>query len=161
MRFGQAESPKQKEEHKMETLVNGHSNKCNCNCGSYTINKGAKFLPGHDQRLVSIYGRELAEFAVANNQESFNKLSDKIDDHWPNLWDKTITRCENLRYKWEAKPRKESAEEGSDFNFVVKIGRWEYPAKMNQAGLVYRNSKRDGSGEWIRHNENGDVLATA
>lgn len=31
---------------------------------------------------------------------------------------------------------------------TVKVGRWTYPAVRNEDGSVYRNTKRDGSGEW-------------
>ena len=33
-------------------------------------------------------------------------------------------------------------------NGTVKIGRWTYPARK-QGGEVSRNTKRDGSGEWV------------
>ena len=36
---------------------------------------------------------------------------------------------------------------------VVKVGRWEYPAReikySDETSLLQRNAKRDGSGEWI------------
>lgn len=43
-----------------------------------------------------------------------------------------------------------AAEEAEEAGFVttVKIGRWEYPAK-NLDGQIVRNTKRDGSGEWV------------
>ncbi|AZF97690.1 hypothetical protein SEA_CALLIEOMALLEY_54 [Arthrobacter phage CallieOMalley] len=33
----------------------------------------------------------------------------------------------------------------------VKVGRWEYPLRENHFGKTERNTKRDGSGEWIVH----------
>lgn len=34
-------------------------------------------------------------------------------------------------------------------NGTVKVGRWEYPATQHPSGAVKRNTKRDGSGEWV------------
>lgn len=36
----------------------------------------------------------------------------------------------------------------------VKIGRWEYPLRENHFGKTERNTKRDGSGEWVEHEAN-------
>lgn len=34
---------------------------------------------------------------------------------------------------------------------TAKVGRWEYPATLEvQTGTTMRNTKRDGSGEWVR-----------
>ncbi|ALY08837.1 hypothetical protein DRROBERT_51 [Arthrobacter phage DrRobert] len=33
----------------------------------------------------------------------------------------------------------------------VKIGRWEYPLRENHFGKTERNTKRDGSGEWVEY----------
>ncbi|QDH48241.1 hypothetical protein SEA_MAMAPEARL_53 [Arthrobacter phage MamaPearl] len=33
----------------------------------------------------------------------------------------------------------------------VKVGRWEYPARQNHFGKTERNTKRDGSGEWVEY----------
>ncbi|AZS08774.1 hypothetical protein KDJ02_gp53 [Arthrobacter phage Litotes] len=33
----------------------------------------------------------------------------------------------------------------------VKVGRWVYPARQFEDGMIARNTKRDGSGEWIVH----------
>lgn len=33
--------------------------------------------------------------------------------------------------------------------FSVKVGRWEYPAIKDESGQTLRNTKRDGSGEWV------------
>ena len=34
-------------------------------------------------------------------------------------------------------------------NGTVKVGRWEYPARKLDSGIIERNTKRDGSGEWV------------
>lgn len=31
----------------------------------------------------------------------------------------------------------------------VKVGRWTYPSRQYEDGLIVRNTKRDGSGEWV------------
>ncbi|ALY10075.1 hypothetical protein RAP15_56 [Arthrobacter phage RAP15] len=36
----------------------------------------------------------------------------------------------------------------------VKVGRWEYPARQNHFGKTERNTKRDGSGEWVEYEAN-------
>ncbi|AZS07098.1 hypothetical protein SEA_WAWA_55 [Arthrobacter phage Wawa] len=36
----------------------------------------------------------------------------------------------------------------------VKIGRWEYPLRENHFGKTERNTKRDGSGEWVEYEAN-------
>lgn len=33
----------------------------------------------------------------------------------------------------------------------VKVGRWSYPARQYEDGLIVRNTKRDGSGEWVAY----------
>lgn len=156
----------------METLVNGHTNKCNCNCGSYTINKGAKFLPGHDQRLVSVYGRELAEFAVANNRENYETLSKMIDDQWPNLWSKTYDHSVNLQVKWEKNESKSKTKavgrivEDSNPQLktqgdyvTVKVGRWTYEGIYSAGGTLFRKPNRDGSGDWMVAEKGATVVA--
>lgn len=35
--------------------------------------------------------------------------------------------------------------------FPVKIGRWTYPTRQSTTGTQERNTKRDGSGEWIAY----------
>ena len=42
------------------------------------------------------------------------------------------------------------ADEPVSGEFTVKMGRWEYPARYTEDGTVERNTKRDGSGEWIK-----------
>lgn len=43
---------------------------------------------------------------------------------------------------------------------TVKVGRWEYPAKVDQDGTTVRNTKRDRSGEWVGINADKFVPAT-
>ena len=33
--------------------------------------------------------------------------------------------------------------------YPVKIGRWTYPTRQSTSGVQERNTKRDGSGEWV------------
>lgn len=44
---------------------------------------------------------------------------------------------------------------------TVKVGRWDYPAKMDQNGIVVRNTKRDRSGEWVDADAERFVPGTA
>jgi hypothetical protein len=34
-------------------------------------------------------------------------------------------------------------------NTTVRVGRWVYPGIIEDDGSVFRNSKTDGSGEWV------------
>ena len=47
----------------------------------------------------------------------------------------------------------EAAQEDLDPEYFahedVKFGRWTYPARQDHEGNVQRNTKRDGSGEWV------------
>lgn len=35
--------------------------------------------------------------------------------------------------------------------YPVKIGRWTYPTRQSTQGVQQRNTKRDGSGEWVAY----------
>lgn len=164
----------------MESLINGISatlyDECECGCNNLTRTPEARFLPGHDQRLVSIIGRKLAEARIAEDYDEVTKIVGEQAERWPNLEDKIENRAWKLesemikkaakKSKSAAKVMREVAQEIAKATevtdeFTVKVGRWEYPAKMNNLGLVWRNTKRDGSGEWIRHTEGGRYVSAA
>lgn len=174
----------------MESLINGVAvsalGECECGCGNLTRTAQAKFLPGHDQRLVSRIAQDLAHARISEDYSKVTFIVGEQAQRWPNLSDKV----ENAAWKLEAKLVKARAKsngltarqiirankigeeiaermakvmaaEVTENGFTVKVGRWDYPAKLSNAGLVMRNTKRDGSGEWIRHTEKGQTFAAA
>lgn len=160
----------------METLINGISaalyDECDCGCNHLTRSPEAKFLPGHDQRLVSIIGRKLAEARIAEDYDEVTRIVGEQAERWPNLSDK----IENRAWKLESQLLKKASKKAAQMHaaaaalneelettgeLTVKVGRWTYPAKMNNLGLVWRNTKRDGSGEWVRHTEEGRYVSAA
>lgn len=160
----------------METLINGVSaalyDECDCGCNHLTRSPEAKFLPGHDQRLVSIIGRKLAEARIAEDYDEVTKIVGEQAERWPNLSDKIENRAWKLESELIKKAKRKAAkmhaavaaldeELETTGELTVKVGRWTYPAKMNNLGLVWRNTKRDGSGEWVRHTEEGRYVSAA
>lgn len=163
----------------MESLINGVSatlyDECDCGCNNLTRTPEAKFLPGHDQRLVSIIGHKLAEARIAEDYDEVTKIVGEQAERWPNLSDKIENRAWKLESKWIKQRAKVADKLASNIaknaakalasettgELTVKVGRWTYPAKMNNLGLVWRNTKRDGSGEWIRHTEGGRYVSAA
>lgn len=114
--------------------------KCLCRCGE-PVGKRSNYRPGHDARHAGHVGRALA---------------DGVD-----LLDKLPT--EALRNKARGIANKAKARESvkkpatvPDENMYtigeVKVGRWTYPAQFH-ATKTLRNTKRDGSGEWVEHTD--------
>lgn len=160
----------------MESLINGVAvtalGDCECSCGNLTRTPEAKFLPGHDQRLVSRIAQDLAHARISEDYDKVTFIVGEQAQRWPNLSDK----IENAAWKLESKLIKQAAKKSKKMNaalaaldaeleatgeLTVKVGRWDYPAKLSNAGLVMRNTKRDGSGEWVRHTEKGQTFAAA
>lgn len=160
----------------MESLINGIAatlyDECECGCNNLTRSPEAKFLPGHDQRLVSRIAQDLAHARISEDYAKVTFIVGEQAQRWPNLSDK----IENAAWKLEAKLVKQAQKRSKQLHaavedldaelettgeLTVKVGRWEYPAKMNNLGLVWRNTKRDGSGEWIRHTEKGRYVSAA
>lgn len=104
------------------------------------------------------------------NQDEINRLVREQDSRYPSLENKIESYAWRLESKWTKQAAKKSKkmhaavqaldeELATTGELTVKVGRWEYPAKLNNAGLVLRNTKRDGSGEWVRHTEGATVVA--
>ena len=160
----------------MESLINGIAatlyDECECGCNNLTRSPEAKFLPGHDQRLVSRIAQDLAHARISEDYAKVTFIVGEQAQRWPNLSEK----IENAAWKLEAKLVKQAQKRSKQLHaavedldaelettgeLTVKVGRWEYPAKMNNLGLVWRNTKREGSGEWIRHTEKGRYVSAA
>lgn len=46
-------------------------------------------------------------------------------------------------------PRARRAVQETPKTGTVKVGRWEYPTREDEDGNIQRNTKRDGSGDWV------------
>lgn len=138
---------------------------CRCGCKARTQNSSSVYLPGHDARHAGQVARAAAArviettptgrpltFAVIDDEDMLDGLSPalkaKATAHIQRLLEKAANKSEKAaRVAAQAEgivqAHKSAQKVGS-----VKIGRWTYPVR-NAAGLAQRNTKRDGSGEWV------------
>jgi hypothetical protein len=90
-----------------------------------------------------------------------DRLADKYNQAAMNGWakesakaDRQAKRAAAKQAKAEAKAAKvEDLGDGTEGDAVVstgtvKVGRWEYPTQTLASGQTFRNTKRDGSGDW-------------
>ena len=139
----------------MEQTINSNEitlyEPCACECGGLTRSPKATFIPGHDAKLVSKLARrmyvayrdgdQVAEFGLWQKARAFSPaLQGKLHGAF------RLAKVRGGRVR----------SQGRSIPETVKIGRWEYPTKLSNRGQVFRNTKRDGSGEWIFH-EKGKV----
>jgi hypothetical protein len=156
------------------TTVNG-IRVCLCGCQEHVAGK-ALYRPGHDARHVSITFAALFELGLSafegNVQESvlalFEQLgSEKLQQKLGRMVDNSKDGLYNafgdagVYVPFSTNPSLGDAERVYNNLFevvqvlpvvehedTVKIGRWVYPAR-NIDGVFERNTKTDGSGEWI------------
>lgn len=143
---------------------------CFCGCEELKTNQKAKtsFLQGHDQRLIGKLiraGRDGVEVALVGGGVITSGSADIMAAHL--LGDNGVAKV-HAGISREAKPRKSRAKtspaeaaakaaakpvevepEPEAVHGSVKVGRWQYPAVRYSDGSVERNTKRDGSGEWV------------
>lgn len=127
---------------------------CRCGCGSMIPGK-SNYKPGHDAR----HAGQVARAMSAVSSDSWESLLDTLPSE--PLQRKALGMAERLVAKAEAKKsarREIKAEveqvieaERETWTSIdpVQVGRWTYPARKDADGNVERNTKRDGSGEWI------------
>lgn len=146
---------------------------CACGCGK-PIGRKSTFAMGHDARMVSLAAKSLVEstdylgllggkIAVGDDIQArmdavtetiearFGKaLADKYHRAAHSAWDKAVNKTVRAN-RPAATKRTETAGKGEVAVAIdpVKIGRWTYPAMVNPDGSKVRNTKRDGSGEWV------------
>lgn len=134
---------------------------CLCGCGQETSAK-SYYRPGHDASHVSILladiiaGKDLSTDVVAKYKAGLpsDALRIKFERAVDNYADRQANR----------KPRNSRTEWVDCDTYDYKIGRWVYPVqvkmyKVDAQGLkpgqeseylgYRRNTKRDGSGEWV------------
>lgn len=148
---------------------------CACGCGNPT---GNVFAPGHDARMVSLAVKATmaTDRYLGLSTDTYNDMQAKIDEvaseiherfggplsakyHAAamNAWEREAAR-EQRRQERAARKAAKGKGKGpkTDGEFGqhpdVKIGRWTYPARVRLSdGRVERNTKRDGSGEWVEY----------
>lgn len=127
---------------------------CLCGC-EQEVN--VKYQMGHDARHAGIVARQAVERAKA---QGIDYLMDELYEALPtpalrlkskraaaNIMSKAATRAER-----KASKRASFGAKDGDRAGIVRIGRWDYPARKNGRGEVVRNTKRDGSGTWAPAN---------
>lgn len=146
---------------------------CLCGCGSALNGKKSQYRPGHDARHAGNIARILVEM------RNEGKPADQLNAMVERLGSTTLqTKALGMAHRLEQKAiRKDDAKLPADRKpkasksaadvvaaeeaahaesqitadgDSIKIGRWEYPtASKPGSDRVYRNTKRDGSGEWV------------
>jgi hypothetical protein len=108
-----------------------------CGCGACAEFTRGTYAPGHDARHAGLVAREVAR---TRNTDLLDQLPSAA------LRIKAGRMVDALLTTKPAKSAKAATvhQDGMD----VKVGRWTYPARIVDGNLV-RNTKRDGSGEWI------------
>lgn len=115
---------------------------CSCGCGNPVSKAKSLYAPGHDARHAGLVAREAVHSAFADRM---------ITDHLPTiaLQAKARAMVERLQVKAQAQTVKAEAKAAVERSVEpVKVGRWTYPA-MRKGSTLLRNTKRDGSGEWV------------
>lgn len=109
---------------------------CADGCGTPLVRKTSRYAPGHDARHAGEVARIVAE---TGNRKALDLLAS------PALKAKAAKMVDRLASKSAARSAKATATASVP---DVKVGRWTYPARRN-GKVIERNTKRDGSGEWI------------
>ena len=159
-------TPPRQKENNMNTTTPAT---CKCNCGQ-TVGPKATYRPGHDARHVSDLLATIVE------HQEFDMIT-KYQTDLPStaLKEKFANAVENyLGRKAKKSAGRQSRTEWVDSDTdSYKVGRWNYPTQvlMYREGLrglkpgqeseyldIRRNTKRDGSGEWVAL-EGGELVA--
>lgn len=126
---------------------------CRCGCGVNTNHPDSRYLPGHDARHAGAVARSLV--AKAKEQElSGAQVAATLTEQLQT--EALVTKAHALFLRWSQAPaakrsHKPAAERRIVNTHEVRVGRWTYPARTWSVGspTTERNSKRDGSGEWL------------
>lgn len=133
---------------------------CRCGC-SESVAPRKSYRPGHDARHVSILLDGLKSDAEQNAESliSMNSLRVAMRElDTPALklkLQRAVDRCNDRRLGSRTVTRPVSSE-GFEYG-QVRVGRWDYPARTRVNSntqeifpdSMERNTKRDGSGEWV------------
>lgn len=119
---------------------NAANTPCGCGCGK-GVAKGRTYLPGHDARHASAVAR-----TIAADPSQGGRLLALLPS--PALREKARAQAARITGQVEKGNQPVSPKPVWVADGVVKVGRWEYPARKRGV-QVQRNTKRDGSGEWV------------
>lgn len=151
---------------------------CRCGCGESTSSSKTQYRPGHDARHVGIVARDIAassqegyERTTADSDLGSVLLQGKAQAMADRLLakkqpqDRKVAKKEaklaaadkvaqeEAEYAEKTAPPEPMFEDeiasGYKTTEGVKVGRWVYPGRQNHFGVQERNTKRDGSGEWV------------
>ncbi len=162
---------------KSNTTING-LRVCLCGCQEYVAGK-ALYRPGHDARHVSITFKFVVELAQeANDVNEQRRVQDSLLALFAQLGSEKLQEklgrmIDNSKHGIDLSfgdsgiyiPFSDNQALGNSgevynqlFEVVqvfrneepVKIGRWSYPARFDMtSNTTFRNTKTDGSGEWV------------
>lgn len=117
----------------------GNMRKCRCGCGAYTNHPTSTYLPGHDARHAGNVARAIVADPTARISQLQTLPTERLRE-----------KASALVERWVAKAAAKDATPARTFvPGSVKVGRWTYPARSWSDGTTERNTKRDGSGEWV------------
>ena len=128
-----------------QVTINGSAFKgCACHCGQ-PVPSRSTYRPGHDARHAGDVARAAVEahragLGAVDTEQFYAELANR-----PALKDKAVRIALGIVAKDEATKTTPAQEMTGE----AKVGRWTYPARMTIAGKAQRNTRRDGSGEWI------------
>lgn len=128
------------------TAVNADPNRqCYCGCGE-PVGPKSLYRPGHDARHAGNIARQISTMD-GNEWDTYlvvlptPALEAKARAHALRLANKARVAQVKAGQNPAAPPTRDLD--------PVKVGRWEYPAREFN-GIQQRNTKRDGTGEWVK-----------
>lgn len=128
---------------------------CGCGCGQ-PVGRKATYRPGHDARHAGQVARAAVESFRAGEGTLLAGIKGLPSDA---LRVKALVMAQGIIAKGESKKTGQATpvNPAQEMTGAAKVGRWTYPARMTLAGKAQRNTKRDGSGEWVAHTGEGIV----
>lgn len=134
--------------------------KCGCGCDANVSGKSL-YKPGHDARHAGQIARQILtvrpESKAARDAlldalptPALRDKASALADLWIAKADAKVEREKERADRAAAKAEAKAAKtpEWTDID-PVKVGKVEYPARQHRDGHVERNSKKDGSGNWL------------
>ncbi len=146
--------------HRANEDETGESNRatCRCGCSEAPTSTRTSYRPGHDARHAGNVGRAIAlnpdlEVALLGEllTEALRAKAQRVASAARMKAAAKAQRKADKAARRAAKSKTATPEiaEPEFTEGAVKKGRWTYPARAYGSGVVLRNEKRDGSGEWV------------
>lgn len=147
----------------MEQTINGRTinGPCACACGHPVNSPTSRFRPGHDQRWVGQTANEILAAkastddirlfrAEAHLKTQSGALQAKVWNKVEKAWPKILKQAKAKQTRMQPAADEFGGQSTEEIKpLTVKIGRWTYPLSHDAKGFPVRNTKRDGSGEWV------------